>query len=112
VTSIVQPEVVTLVAQLNANWRVVVAHDGTEWILQRLHHANDWRPRTVCRSRPALENVVRAYAGDVDPAARAILDGLPANVFWPAKTAAPISKTKRPRNRGAGSRITSNARQL
>jgi hypothetical protein len=72
-----------LVAQLNQRWRVV-ALDGTQWILQRLHE-NDWRARSHCRTRYALERCVQAYAGDVDPAARAILNALPLHIDWTQK---------------------------
>jgi hypothetical protein len=103
-------EVVTsnLVAQLNERWRVVVAHDGTQWILQRFHAAraaksdrtfhrfyeNDWRPRAHCRTRAALERCAGLYAGDVDPAARAILAALPGHIDWGDPKPAPVSRKK------------------
>jgi hypothetical protein len=82
VTSIVQPSEVVIV-QLNQRWRVV-AHDGTQWILERLHE-NDWRARSHCRTRYALERCVQAHAGDVDPGALAILNKLPGHIDWTQK---------------------------
>lgn len=86
-----------LVAQLNQRWRVV-EHDGTQWILLRLHE-NDWRARSHCRTRYALERCVQAYAGDVDPAARAILNALPGHIDWGDPSAAapgiPASRSRR-----------------
>jgi hypothetical protein len=42
-------------AQLNQRWRIVVAPDGTHWILQRLQRAPDKKARTKedgeCRQR-------------------------------------------------------------
>lgn len=72
----------TLVAQLNACWRVVAARDGTQWILQRLHGNDDWRARSRCRARPSLERVVKLFAGEVDAAALAVLAALPGHVDW------------------------------
>ncbi|KYK44898.1 hypothetical protein A1D31_11820 [Bradyrhizobium liaoningense] len=71
-----------LVAQLNARWRVVVSRDGAQWILQRLHENDDWRARSRCRARPSLERVVKLFAGEVDPAAQAILAALPGHIDW------------------------------
>jgi hypothetical protein len=70
-----------LVAQLNASWRVIIDDDGKQWILQRLHE-NGWRARSYCRTRYALENCVRLYAGEIDPEAVAILAALPSNAHW------------------------------
>jgi hypothetical protein len=75
-----------IVARLNGGWRIVAAPDGTQWILQRQRgahrSANDWRARSHCRTRYALERCVGLYAGDVDPAALAILAELPGHIDW------------------------------
>lgn len=77
-------EVLTVIARLNAYWRVMVAHDGTrptQWILQRFHDGA-WRGRSYCRMRYALERCVQAHAGNVDPTARAIVAALPGHIDW------------------------------
>jgi hypothetical protein len=87
-----------LIANLNRDHRVVLSQDAREWFLERYDEIDGcWRARSRCRTQPALMNCVRLYAGDVDAEARAILESLPFNVWWP--TAAP--KKKRPKKRGA-----------
>jgi hypothetical protein len=88
---------VALVAQLNERWRVVVAHDETQWIVQRFHE-NDWRARSHCRTRYALDRCVEAYVGDVDPAPRAILSALPGHIDWGPETgSSSVGVAKKPR---------------
>jgi hypothetical protein len=79
----------SMVAQLSPHWRVLVASDGKQWVLQRLHaldalsNEEDWRARSHCRTRYALENCVKLYVtGAVDPAALAILAALPGHIDW------------------------------
>lgn len=72
-----------VVAQLNADWRVVESGDQVQWILQRrgspkMSRRNDWRGRSYCRTSEALIRATREYAGRIDPAAAAILNALPA----------------------------------
>jgi hypothetical protein len=71
-----------LVAQLNADWRVVECHDRLQWILQRRGsperpRRNDWRGRSYCRTAEALRRCTRDYAGAIDPTAAATLAALP-----------------------------------
>jgi hypothetical protein len=80
-----------LVAQLNESWRIVLAHDGKQWVLARLDDRWGWIARSHCRTRPALERCVQAYAGAVDPAALAILAGLPWHIDWGAANAATVA---------------------
>lgn len=74
-----------VLARLNEGWRIIASRDGT-WVLQRQRgahqSANDWRSRVRCRTRPALLNCIRMYAGDVDPAALALVDELPGHRDW------------------------------
>jgi hypothetical protein len=93
--AIIIPEGVTVVAQLNADFRIVLARDGKQWILERYHDNDGWRARTACRTKHALLNVVRLYAGDVDQLALAALAELPMNCWWPTEPAAPVSRKKR-----------------
>jgi hypothetical protein len=74
-----------IVAQLNASWRVIECPGGIQWILQRRGsperaRRNDWRGRSYCRTREALISCTRAYCGAIDPAAAAVLAGLPTRV--------------------------------
>jgi hypothetical protein len=69
-----------LLAQLNANWRVV--DDPLQWILQRKKgnprkKNYGWRNRSFCRTREGLLGCVREYCGDVDAGAQAQLEALP-----------------------------------
>jgi hypothetical protein len=69
-----------LVAQLNANWRVV--DDPLQWKLQRKKgnarkKNSGWQDRSFCRTRDGLLRCVREYCGDVEPSARARLAALP-----------------------------------
>jgi len=74
-----------LVAQLNADWRVVECREHQQWILQRRGspkkpRTNDWRGRSYCRTAEALLRCTRNYAGAIDPAAAAILTSLPERI--------------------------------
>jgi hypothetical protein len=90
-----------VVAVLNQDFRIVLSHDGRQWTLERFSDIDGcWRARTSCRTRHALMNVVRLYAGDVDPLTLAALSELPANVWWPTETAA--LKKKQSKKRRAG----------
>ena len=54
---------------------------GIQWILQcrgEKYGGVRWRHRSFCRTSEALRRVVREHAGKIDPAAAAILAGLPA----------------------------------
>ena len=69
-----------LVAQLNANWRVV--NDPLQWRLQRRKgnprtRNSGWQDRSFCTTRKGLLRCVCEYCGDVEPAALAKLAALP-----------------------------------
>ena len=71
-----------LVAQLNANWRLV--DDPLQWILQRRQgnprdKNSGWRDRSFCRTREALLRCVHEYCGEVAPSALAKLAALPSH---------------------------------
>jgi hypothetical protein len=71
-----------LVARLSDGWRVIVCKVGIQWILQRRRSpkkapADDWRGRSYCRTSEALIRCCREHAGEIEPAAWAILAALP-----------------------------------
>ena len=71
-----------IVAVLNDRWRVISCRaGGIQWILQRSagerHGRTRWEGRSFCRTREALARVSREHAGPINPAAKAILAGLP-----------------------------------
>jgi len=70
-----------VVAQLNANWRVV--DDRQQWRLQRKKGNSrkrnfGWKDRSFCRTREGLLRRIREYCGEVEPAALSKLNALPA----------------------------------
>jgi hypothetical protein len=69
------------VVRLNANYRVVSMHDGprAEWVLQRFTE-NQWCHRASARLRSSLFNIIKRWAGPIDPVAREILDSLPTHL--------------------------------
>ena len=74
-----------LVAQLDADWRVIECRDRQQWILQRRGspkkaRANDWRGRSYCRTAEALRRCARYHAGTIDPTSAAILALLPERI--------------------------------
>jgi hypothetical protein len=73
-----------LVVQINASLRVVVVSDRNAWKRPAwmIEHLVDgvWHGRAAVRAAGMLRDLVQAYAGDVDPAARAILNALPERV--------------------------------
>ena len=65
---------------LSDRWRVVF--DDLQWILQhrqarKSNKSSGWCGRSFCTTRGVLKRDIRRLAGDVDPAALAIIDGLP-----------------------------------
>jgi hypothetical protein len=85
-----------VVVRLNEKWRVVECRAGIQWILQRRKSASNgvgWSSRSFCRTSEALRGVVREHAGNIDPAAAAILAGLPAWIeeFVPERRGRPDS---------------------
>jgi hypothetical protein len=78
-----------IVARLNADWRVIVCAAGLQWVLQRRGSpkkapADDWRGRSFCRTSEALIRCSREHAGEIEPAALAILAALPERIDDPA----------------------------
>ena len=74
-----------VIARLNPRWRVIECRHGIQWILQRRGsperaRRDDWRGRSYCRTREALIRCTREYCGAIDPAAAAVLAGLPTEV--------------------------------
>lgn len=74
-----------VVARLNSRWRVVECGHGLQWILQYRGSAETyptarWRGRSYCRTREALLGCSREHAGDIEPAALAILNALPERI--------------------------------
>ena len=68
-----------LIAQLNANWRVV--HHPLQWILQRRKgnprkKNSGWQHRSFCTTREALLRCVRESCGEVDQVALTALQAL------------------------------------
>jgi hypothetical protein len=71
-----------IVTNLNPSWRVVECRDRTQWVLQRRGspekpRTDDWRGRSYCRTSEALIRCAREYAGEIEPAACAVLAALP-----------------------------------
>ena len=71
-----------LIAQLNANWRVV--DDPLQWILQRRKGKprkknSGWQDRSFCTTREVLVRCIREYCGEVDAVALGELRRLPEN---------------------------------
>lgn len=71
-----------IVAKLNDRWRVIACRHGIQWILQYRNRAetvarDGWRGRSYCRTKEALIRVCDCHAGNIEPAARAILNELP-----------------------------------
>jgi hypothetical protein len=75
-----------VVARLNARWRVITCRDGIQWILQYLLRVteratgSDWRGRSYCRTRDGLHRACACHAGEIHPAALAILHALPVGI--------------------------------
>jgi hypothetical protein len=71
----------TIVATLNADWRVIECRDGIQWILQRRagnrHGEPRWEGRSYCWNKKNLLGRVRALVGESDAIELAILDMLP-----------------------------------
>ena len=70
-----------LVAQLNAEWRVIVCKDGIQFVLQKRDARRSGQPRWAGRSyhrdRKSLIRVSRALCGPIDAKAMAVLENLP-----------------------------------
>lgn len=74
-----------VVAVLNDRWRVIACPAGIQWILQcrgrsKTMATSRWRGRSYCRTSEALIRCCREYAGEIEPAARAILAALPPRI--------------------------------
>jgi hypothetical protein len=71
-----------VVVILNSGWRIIACRDGIQWILQRRSGERHGQPRWVSKKynrnkRSAEATTSIGLAGEVDPAAREVLDGLP-----------------------------------
>lgn len=70
-----------VIAKLNTCWRVIVCRDGIQWILQRRDGQRRgearWTGWRYFRTRHAVLRACRAYAGEIDPIALAVIDRLP-----------------------------------
>jgi hypothetical protein len=88
-----------VVARLNESWRVIVCAAGIQWILQRRRGERRgtarWEGRSFCRTSEALNRLSRKYAGAIDPAAAAVLAGLPKEVRHAASDYAEITPSRK-----------------
>ena len=73
-----------IVAILNDHWRVIVCRAGIQWILQRRAGERRgrarWASRSYCRTKEGLTLFSHEHAGEIEPAALAILAALPARI--------------------------------
>lgn len=70
-----------VVVRLNNRWRVIVCKDSIQWILQRRDTGTaqrPWRGKRYCTTKSALLRGCGEKCGDIDPAAMAVLEALPA----------------------------------
>ena len=94
-----------VIAILNTRWRVTESPPGwfPQWLLQRRQGApgrksTGWTNQSFCVSRRALKRCVREYCGEVDPAAQAALDALPATATIKRNSSAMRLKKKNRRS--------------
>jgi hypothetical protein len=81
-----------IAARLNADWRVIVCAAGLQWVLQRGYTARNhgdvrWRSRSYWTSEALIQALIRCcreHAGEIEPAAWAILAALPERIDDPA----------------------------
>jgi hypothetical protein len=70
-----------VVVVLNSDWRLIECRDDMQWILQRRSGKRRGQPRWVSRkynrNKQALICNVHAIAGEIAPAVREVLVGLP-----------------------------------
>jgi hypothetical protein len=64
---------------------VIERRHGIQWILQRRNQAETvarhvWRGRSYCRPKEALNRCCDEHAGQIDPAARMMLEALPERI--------------------------------
>jgi hypothetical protein len=95
-------ETVTLIAQINAGWRVlrVAGRPGwgrPAWSLQRMADGGEWQGVAVVRASHMLREMVRAWAGAVDAETAGILNALPqrCDIREPGSPPKPKPKKKR-----------------
>lgn len=74
----------TVVARLNARWRVIVCRDTIQCIVQRFDgmraHRAQWRSVWYFRTRDALVRLCGASLPSIDPTSLAVLRALPARI--------------------------------
>jgi hypothetical protein len=63
--------------RLNDDWRIIDCKDSIQWLLQ-VRRGGRWRGRSYCTTREGLRLYIRERAGEVDPAAQAVIAALPA----------------------------------
>ena len=70
-----------VIAEPADGWRVIICKNRIQWILQRRRKGagRRWEARGYFRTRKALIRLCTASCGQIDPAARCILDALPEN---------------------------------
>ncbi|MER9095906.1 hypothetical protein NKI34_33820 [Mesorhizobium sp. M0700] len=70
-----------VVFRINERWRVIVCHEGVQWILQKrkgnLVGGPAWRAVKFCRSKVGLSRALKEEVGDVSPEVDAQLAQLP-----------------------------------
>jgi hypothetical protein len=72
-----------VVCLLNDDWRIICCQNGLQWILQYRAKGSGQRPwtgRSYCQTRKALVRNSLPLCGHCDPAAWAILEGLPETI--------------------------------
>lgn len=93
------------VAQINADWRVVVVSDRNAWKRPAwmIEHLVDgvWHGRAAVRAAGMLRDMVQAYAGRVDAGAAEILAALPERVdqkprLPPSPASPPLARAAAP----------------
>lgn len=72
-----------VVAVLNNRWRVIECRDRIQWILQHSKKRGDglvWESRSYLRTREGLISFCTGLAGEISPAAMAVLHSLPERI--------------------------------
>ena len=74
----------SVVARLNARWRVIQCRNAIQWILQRVNQVRDrrteWKGVSYCRTRNAIIRVSCRSVDDLAPSALATLRALPEHI--------------------------------
>jgi hypothetical protein len=75
----------SLIAQINADWRVVLVHDQNAWrrpawMIQRRMDDGAWHDQAAVRASGMLREIVGARVGHIDADTAKILEALPERV--------------------------------